>query len=436
MRSARRGRTDRTQKMSQMSSSSKVSWLAAMVVGAAFAGGCAVATPDGDGAAPGDRGGELDDYLDRLLAPAAIQHRFTLDSGDRVECIDIDAQPAARGLAAAGLSVQRAPSKTPAAASLVDRSEALVALPGDRDPDGNLRACPDDTVPVLAIDRDRLRGHVGVAELRRKAPGADAPALPSAAAAAARSRHQYAWTERFGEHRGAGSRINVWYDEVARSTEFALSQIWVSRGDGAELETVEVGVQQYPLLYGDDLPRLFVYFTPDGYASGGCYNLTCGGFVQVSSRVLLGGPVAAHSAVDGAQVELKALWYKDGDGGDWWLQIGGTWVGYYPRDLFDGGGLRDRADYVGFGGEIIDADPDDHTETDMGSGAFPSAGWRRAAYQRDLRSVDLAGDDADLGELVGMRTDAGCYDIEVGDDPQSWGRYFFFGGPGYGPSCR
>src|SRR5262245_9457208 len=139
-----------------MKSSSSRSWsfaVAAALVGAAVATGCAVATPDAsDDAAAGDDG-DVDSYLDRLLAAGAIRHHFTLDSGDRVACIDIGAQPGARGQAAAGRAVQLAPAKAPAASLSADRSEALVALPGDRDGDGNLRACADGTVPVLQIDR-------------------------------------------------------------------------------------------------------------------------------------------------------------------------------------------------------------------------------------------------------------------------------------------
>src|SRR5207244_4070087 len=82
---------------------------------------------------------------------------------------------------------------------------------------------------------------------------------------------------------------NVWGPHTNRSDEFSLSQIWVVRGSGANLETVETGWQKYRDFYGDYRPRLFIYFTPDNYGSGGCYNLSCNAFVQVNNSVYIGG---------------------------------------------------------------------------------------------------------------------------------------------------
>src|SRR5437867_2347837 len=94
--------------------------------------------------------------------------------------------------------------------------------------------------------------------------------------------------------------------------------IWVLRGSGSSLETVEAGWQKYPDLYGDWNARLFIYFTPDDYGRGGCYNLTCGAFVQTNSSIYIGGRFSAYSVMGGTQSIVKIGWFKDGTSGNWW----------------------------------------------------------------------------------------------------------------------
>jgi hypothetical protein len=68
----------------------------------------------------------------------------------------------------------------------------------------------------------------------------------------------------------------------------------------------------------------------------------------------------------------------------------------------------------------------------MGSGAFPSAGFPLAAYQRNVIFYDsaLTPMNADLS-LLGV-TNANCYNVSIqqSGDFANWGSYFFFGGPG------
>ena len=91
-----------------------------------------------------------------------------------------------------------------------------------------------------------------------------------------------------------------------------LSQMWVVRGSDSNKETIEGGWQKYRDLYGDWRSRLFIYFTPDNYGSGGCYNLTCGAFVQVNNSVYIGGGFTNYSSHGGPQHTFKLL-YKDGE---------------------------------------------------------------------------------------------------------------------------
>lgn len=231
----------------------------------------------------------------------------------------------------------------------------------------------------------------------------------------------------------------MWNPYTERSSEFSLSQIGVERGAGDNRETVEVGWQKYRDLYGDNSPRLFIYFTPDNYGSGGCYNLTCSAFIQVNNTVYIGGGftnISAHPHPSTAW-EFTIRWQRHGETGDWWLKYGDTWVGYYPSSLFDNNGLRPRGRVAQFFGEIIDDQPGGrHTRTDMGSGHFPGDGFGYAAYQRAVRTITISNVWNIRPALGEARTDANCYDIDVRNSSDSWERYFYFGGPGYNAHCQ
>ena len=77
---------------------------------------------------------------------------------------------------------------------------------------------------------------------------------------------------------------------------------------------------------------------------------------------------------------------------NWWLLLKhdndakATWVGYYPEKIFNGGQLSKNADELEYGGET---DPAGDTWPAMGSGAFPVAGWTKAAYQSNIKYTDL-----------------------------------------------
>jgi len=232
---------------------------------------------------------------------------------------------------------------------------------------------------------------------------------------------------------------------VEKADEFSLSQMWVTRGGGVNLETVEGGWQVYRDFYGDWRAHLFIYFTPDNYGrkddgttgeTRGCYNTSCDGFVQVNNSINIGGGFSDYSTKGGQQWAFKLLWYKDGREGHWWLRYGDTWVGYYPRTLFDSNGLREAADAVDFGGEIVNTQTDGrHTRTDMGSGRWPYEGFGWAAYQRALRYVDTSNFYQRATNLSRSVTNANCYDLDLLSSSGDWEEYFYFGGSGLNSGC-
>jgi hypothetical protein len=181
--------------------------------------------------------------------------------------------------------------------------------------------------------------------------------------------------------------------------------------------------------------------------------------------------ILSPTSVDGGdQVELGVLIRRVR--GNWWVEAMGELVGYYPYchggnapflgpgldpdpqscptgTLFSANGLRDQADRVQWYGEVFDAWAPAPTSTDMGSGAFASAGLQHAAYFRFLsKFYEPSGTVAwffESGTL--LVTDSNCYSgsgptISV-PPPNSpgvawdWYNSFFFGGPGAeGPNCN
>jgi hypothetical protein len=70
-------------------------------------------------------------------------------------------------------------------------------------------------------------------------------------------------------YKGTEVFINVWEPVVVEPHDFSLAQLWFlntglaypSSSSSSLLNTIEAGWQVYPEFYGDDQPRLFIYWT-------------------------------------------------------------------------------------------------------------------------------------------------------------------------------
>lgn len=375
----------------------------------------------------------MEAYVAKLQASKKVITSFRGPSGETIDCVDVYNQPALKRPGMEGHVIQFAPTnRLPEARDEGLRREEKLQVPNQLLTLTG-QTCSEKTVPMARLTMDTLRRFRTLDEFfRQKYIDIQKPTGGGGGA----NIHEYAHAARSVNNWGAESIFDVWSPYVERSDEFSLSQMWVTRGSGANLETVEGGWQVYRDLYGDWRAHLFIYFTPDNYGSGGCYNLSCNGFVQVNNSVYLGGGFTNYSSQGGTQYEFKLLWYKDGREGNWWLRYGDTWVGYYPRTLFDENGLRNAASYVDFGGEIVNNRTDNrHTRTDMGSGFWPYQGYGYAAYQRGVRYVDTSNFYQRATGLNRSVTNNMCYDLSLSSSTGSWEEYFYFGGSGLNSSC-
>ncbi|RZC62835.1 hypothetical protein C5167_024601 [Papaver somniferum] len=200
----------------------------------------------------------------------------------------------------------------------------------------------------------------------------------------------------------------------------SISQIWVSAGEHEHLNTVEVGWQVYPRIYGDDHTRFFIYWTiniiipfsnhlncfsgyTNGYLSQGCYNLLCDGFVFTFND---------------DQKDATFIIQKDQSSGHWWVKLQGIPVDYYPSALFTE--LSKKETSVEWGGEIInEKSKGQHTSTKMG------------------RVFDENNMIKDPENVVKEVTNQNCYDLEIDSDHHGTNGYGFYdGGPGYNDKCQ
>jgi len=184
----------------------------------------------------------------------------------------------------------------------------------------------------------------------------------------------------------------------------------------------------YPGLYGDARAHLFTYFTADDYQTTGCYNLSCGAFVQTSSSFAPGMALGSVSVIGGPQYIMElAVWHT---GGRWWIYYNGTagtnTIGYYPDSLFRSGALTHNATEIDYGGETVGTT----SFPQMGSGRFAAEGWQHAAYQRTIGYYPPTGGAMVNGNLTPSASWPGCYTAEVVLYAPSWSETLWYGGPG------
>ena len=378
-------------------------------------------------------------YVDEHYDRAQVVHRFRSGVGEDIDCIPLAAQPAMRRPEMLGHVIET-PPPAPGDAEETAKLEALFGISDELDETGAIRRCPQGSIPIVRLELAQLARFATLEDYLRKGPAGTEMGEPDADApmeilrTGSTASHQYATGRHVIDNWGGESVFAIYNPYTELTTEFSLSQIWVGGGSGADTQTVEAGWQRYQQKYGDAYARLFIYYTPDNYTTG-CYNLDCSAFVQTNSSIVIGSKFSNYSTPGGTIYVQTYRYQKAGTTGSWWLAIGGTNIGYYPRTLFDTAGIADKGGRVTFGGEIVHKVTTRHTLTDMGSGRFPSEGKSYAAYQRNIRYIDLT-NTYRTPTLTKSATDAYCYDATVTAGDPSWGTYLLFGGPGYSsPNC-
>lgn len=375
---------------------------------------------------------EIRQYMRDLYSRRDIVARTVTKSGQQLDWVPIESQTPDGQIASPPDDVTTEVPRDP------DRPTERV-LPDLEYPDAELG--PPGTVPLLRQPIDDIRTDGDLRDWLSKGGRARRGTLPRSFASvrADNDFHVHATADQIGTFYGTEGFINVWRPWVEWSDEFSVGQFWVQRGFGIQLQSIEAGVQVYKNLYDSWEPYIFIYYTTNGYTINGNniggYNEKVTGWKQTSQLVFPGQKISPHSQTGGTQYDMEfKLQYQLGN---WWVNVNGHWMGYYPNGLFATTGLRDQADIVSWGGEVDDAVAHPGTtQTDMGSGLFPWEGFGRAAYMRNLMNqIDQVGT---MSRFQGL-TDADrsdCYDIRADfSGASAWGTHLYWGGTGRNPAC-
>ncbi|PWA94404.1 hypothetical protein CTI12_AA062380 [Artemisia annua] len=269
----------------------------------------------------------------------------------------------------------------------------------------NGESCPIGTIPIRRTSESDI--------LRFSSFGKKLSTFPKEGR---RSEHAVAYVKKACY--GARGKLNIWAPKVTNKDEFSLSQIWVTNDAGPPRNTIEAGWMVYQELNGDTSPRLFIYWTNDGYNKSGCYNLMCSGFVQTNQKISLGAAVTPISSYNGPQYEIDITIWKDPKGGNWWLVLGheliaSNLIGYWPSSIFEY--LRDHANLIEFGGEVLQNEgPGAHTSTQMGSGHFASEAYGKASFVRNMELVDKENHFIPMSDESLYAERPECYNVQSG----------------------
>lgn len=377
-------------------------------------------------------------YIKNRVDPDAVRFSFRLGP-DWVDCIDIEKQLALRDSGLTAAEIPRAPAGFPLPPELPTEDTAPSTVPATQLGE-NGETCPQETVPRLRFEIEQLsRFPTLEAWLTRKAPPQDATAAG----------HEYNMRRDIVNNIGAGAIFNGWQPGVQSTGEMSVVQFWIVGCDiennvcpAGTRQTIEAGLTAYNDVVEslpDDSLRLLIYSTPNDYATS-CWNDECGQFVQTDFTHTLGGTFSPLSVFGSTQYELQMFAYREPTSpSHWWVQMGGTWIGYYKNNdaWFDSPGLEDDGEYWGVGGEIADVLGGGHTTTDMGSGKCPSSysGTAKFGQVAFIRNIGFINTSNAFGTVsFDLEVNNSPYKIGAMNDPygsgSSWGQHFFYGGPG------
>ena len=357
---------------------------------------------------------------------------FMDEGGGIFDCIPIEQQPALRGSPGPIPKAPDLPWHEEAGGAKDERKASLIESPlgpDRKDQHGNVMHCPPGTIPMRRVTLEQLTQFATLRDFFQKGPKEAGRPPQTIIAPGVPATHRWAHAFQNVNNGGGHSFLNVWDPPIGANQVFSLSQHWYVGGSGAKLQTAECGWQVYPgRLGGDTRPHLFTYYTADDYATTGCYDLTCGAFVQIGNSFAPGMALSPWSVTNGAQYEIElAYWHANGN---WYLYFNGTAgknaIGYYPDKVYKGGALTSHATEIDYGGEVVGTTSFPH----MGSGAFANAGWQKAAYQRAIGYWTPAGGNMINASLTPSQQWPKCYTAQVNLYAAPWLETLWFGGPG------
>ncbi|XP_047341271.1 uncharacterized protein LOC124944964 [Impatiens glandulifera] len=330
------------------------------------------------------------------------------DDKDIIDCIDIYKQPIFDDPSFKTLQME--PSSYPNGPNMTNANEIFQNWNKNGE-------CPDKTVPIRRSNSTIHCKEKYVSPFMNITQRLDEY----------KSAHEYAIVRTLdGAYHGGHADLLTWGPKTEEN-EFSLSQIWIASKPGQDFNSIEAGWIVYPKRYGDHQTRFFIYWTANNYQSIGCYDMDCIGFVQTNKKIALGAafPVSIYN---GEQHSILINIFKDKVTGNWWLQLQGITLGYWPGTQLKN--LANGANQIAWGGEVVNnKSAGHHTTTQMGNGHFAEEGVGKAGYFKNLKVVDGSNNVVVPAGLRKSMTNSTCYDVNLLTDS------FFYGGVGFSPKC-
>ncbi|XP_068655809.1 protein neprosin-like [Aristolochia californica] len=178
--------------------------------------------------------------------------------GEIFDCVDIYKQPAFDHPLLKNYTIPPKPTSPPNRRnSLVSSNASVLDI---KLPHGG---CPEGTVPIRRVQmQDLLRArsisHFGKKHYLNGSSFNSANDLPSY--------HHWAKIDtKSGDFYGTSAHINVWKPAVASKDQSSGAQFWLVSGSYRQLNSIEAEWMVNGEIFGDLEPRIFIYWTSDGY---------------------------------------------------------------------------------------------------------------------------------------------------------------------------
>ncbi|KAI3960042.1 hypothetical protein MKW98_016766 [Papaver atlanticum] len=350
-------------------------------------------------------------------ANKAIIKTIKVDEDEIIDCYDIYRQPSLNHPLLYNLTMQMRPSMNPKNVKLDNFGTLQLTQTWHK-----YGTCPQGTVPI----RRNIKHYNSTLSRKHRRPKFSHSETPNTLQPNdVIEAHEYAVIRVHGNFLGGQAKINLWNPVVEAPIEISVSQIWVLAGDSDDFNSIEDGWEVCEPRYGDYQTRFFILWTTDNYKNS-CTNLECEGFVHTSSDIALGCKFSEVSTFKGNQKDATFRIYKDPSSGNWWVELQGIPVGYYPSSLFTQ--LSKTTTKIEFGGEIYnDRSKGRHTIAQMGSGHFPSEGGLGiSSYFHHVQVIDGNNEAKDPEDIEPYVSNPSCYNLKIDKKKYKWLWFFLW----------
>ncbi|KAK9733466.1 hypothetical protein RND81_04G069400 [Saponaria officinalis] len=214
---------------------------------------------------------------------------------------------------------------------------------------------------------------------------------------------------------GEGGTFNA-YNISLEQSQYSAAEFLIQNDD----DRIKAGWMVNPTVNKDNHARIFGYFDA---GQSHCFNTLCPGFVAVRKDIYLGIPLTPLSVRGEMPYYFQMRIHQDIVNGNWWLNVCGEDIGFWPKQIFTT--MSNTATLVAVGGEAYS--PIDRPLPPMGNGYYPVQSMRLSAYCSHIVFVDGNHRIIDHPETA-RYTDDPHYGIIDAGVTNPFGRLIFFGG--------